>query len=424
MRAIDKMDSIRIVKSKIKVLFMVETVTLAHIARSSSLARSLDPEKFDVTFSFGQAPAMKLPQLDSLQLRRLKTCVDSKLFIRSLANGKLPYTFEVIQSQVEEDLQILNEVKPDVVIGDFRLSLSISSQLVNVPYVNISNSTWADAKTIQVPDLPVVRFFGENIAKKVFKIIQPLIFRQLVKPFNLVAKKYNVESQRSLMDYYCGGDYTFFADLPGLIESEGLAKNWYEIGPIKFEAEMPPPNWTSNISKDLPLVYVNMGSSGDGRVLERIVEGLLLLPVTVVLGRAGEKINLPKNDRLFSEDYLPSNAFLKRADLFIGNGGSLSGYAALAEGVPVLSIPSNLDQMNFSQAIVNLGGGRRLRIEQVTSQQIKTTVSEMLNSSTLKENVSKLKAKIEKTDAFRFLDQFLSDHFACGDLSKQAQKNQ
>ena len=45
----------------------------------------------------------------------------------------------------------------------------------------------------------------------------------------------------------------------------------------------------------------------------------------------------------------------------MSNGGSTTGYQALAEGRPVLGIPFNLDQYLASQAIERTGAGLVVR---------------------------------------------------------------
>src|SRR5438309_11465761 len=43
-------------------------------------------------------------------------------------------------------------------------------------------------------------------------------------------------------------------------------------------------------------------------------------------------------------DYLPAHLAARRAAVVVSNGGSTTGYQALAEGRPILGIAANLDQ--------------------------------------------------------------------------------
>ena len=54
---------------------------------------------------------------------------------------------------------MIREVEPDVVVGDFRLSLSVSARVAGVPYLAITNAYWSPyaRQRFPLPELPVVR---------------------------------------------------------------------------------------------------------------------------------------------------------------------------------------------------------------------------------------------------------------------------
>ena len=56
-------------------------------------------------------------------------------------------------------------------------------------------------------------------------------------------------------------------------------------------------------------------------------------------------------------DFVPGELLSSQALFVVTNGGSSTGYQALAAGVPVLGIPSNLDQYLATQAITLRSGG-------------------------------------------------------------------
>jgi UDP:flavonoid glycosyltransferase YjiC (YdhE family) len=64
----------------------------------------------------------------------------------------------------------------------------------------------------------------------------------------------------------------------------------------------------------------------------------------------------------------------------ITNGGSSTGYQALAAGVPVLGIPSNLDQYLAMQAIERAGAGVTLRSGGLRADEVRQAAIRLLDA--------------------------------------------
>lgn len=45
-----------------------------------------------------------------------------------------------LRKYVEADLRVLDEIAPDLVVGDLRISLSVSARLAGIPYIAIANA--------------------------------------------------------------------------------------------------------------------------------------------------------------------------------------------------------------------------------------------------------------------------------------------
>ena len=58
----------------------------------------------------------------------------------------------------------MRRVRPGVVVGDFRLSLSISARLAGIPYVALINAHWSPWSTqrFPLPELPIVNVFQKT----------------------------------------------------------------------------------------------------------------------------------------------------------------------------------------------------------------------------------------------------------------------
>jgi UDP:flavonoid glycosyltransferase YjiC (YdhE family) len=335
---------------RIRILFLCESVTLAHVARPLALALALDPLRFDVHLACDDRYGF-LPKDSGCRWHNLKS-ISSHQFLRALAKGSPVYDAKTLRDYVEADLELISEIQPDVVVGDFRLSLAVSASVAGVPYATITNAYWspyADPK-YTVPDLPFVRILGPTLGQALFDAVRPVAFALHTRPLNRVRREHGLQDLGlSLGATYTYADLTLYADIPEVIPTTDLPANHSYIGPIAWQPGIPFPEWWDRVPADKPVVYLTLGSSGQAEALPGVLESLARLPVTVMAATAG-RIRLespPKNT--FVADYLPGNDAAKRADLVICNGGSPTTSQALQAGVPVIGIASNLDQyLNMS----------------------------------------------------------------------------
>src|SRR6188508_1566703 len=124
-----------------RVLFIAEAVTLAHVGRMMSLAESLDPDRYEATVAFDSRYAAAAG-MSAVPVLPIQT-IPAVQFFKALAGGSPIYGWRDLVQYVEDDRALIRKVRPDVVVGDFRLSLVASAQLENVPYVTVTNAYWS-----------------------------------------------------------------------------------------------------------------------------------------------------------------------------------------------------------------------------------------------------------------------------------------
>ena len=110
--------------------------------------------------------------------------------------------------------------KPDLVIGDFRLSLSVSARVAGIPYVNVTNAYWSPFARPQfrMPSLPLGRLLSAGLADAAFAIARPIAFAAHALPLNRVRRAFGLPGLGSdVRRVYCDGDLTLYADIPELI---------------------------------------------------------------------------------------------------------------------------------------------------------------------------------------------------------------
>lgn len=387
------------VKEKTRILFVAEAVTLAHVARPAALAAALDPERYDVHFAHCPRYADLLGQATFTE--HYIESVTPEQFTAALAAGKPLYDLETLTAYVEQDLRLLAEINPDVVIGDFRISLGVSAELAGIPYVTISNACWSPytLQKFTVPELPLTRMFGPRVGQWLFSIGRPLAFAAHCLPMRQLRRKYHIESLGfDLRKVYTHADYTLYADIPALYQMAQLPRNHRVIGPVIWSPEGSLPDWWESLPLGRPLVYVTLGSSGHAALLPGLMAALAQLEVTVMLSTAGVKLECALPDNVFVAPYLPGEEAAKRADLVICNGGSPTTHQALAHGKPLIGIAGNLDQYLNMQTLVGVGAGVCLRSGCLTPERLRQTVGQVMQNEEFRAVARSLAVTIEQNN--------------------------
>lgn len=398
------MDSLK----KKKILFIGEDLTLAHVIRPFVLANSLDPDNFEIVFASGGKYASYIKNL-KCSIIAIQT-LSSRLFFHRLSKGQPIYTVDEIRQSVEDDLRLFKEYKPDIVVGDFRLSLGISTLKASVPYISLSNAFWSEYSTtpFPTPELPLNKIIGTKLTSFLIKLFVPFIFRFHARPFNKVRSEYGLPSFSNLKDVYTYGDWTLYLDIPLLAPTSGLPDNHNYLGPLVWSPDDPLPTWWDRLPDDIPVIYVTAGSSGDTRVVGEIIKAIEDLKLVAMISTAGRfnSVNLSKN--IFEENFIPGTEAAKRADIVICNGGTATTYQALACGTPVIGIPFNADQYLFMHEVVKQGAGAVIRSGQISCESVKESIKNILENQTFKDNAIKIQKEIEELNLESRFSEFIS----------------
>lgn len=382
-------------RSKQRILFIAEAVTLAHVARLVGLARSLASDQYEICLAcdpryndlIGDLPFPVVP---------VQT-IPSAQFFQALAHGRAIYSTGDLIGYVEEELRLFDTFRPDVVVGDFRLSLDISAKVHGTPYVTITNAYWSPYAKLRfpVPDIPLARILGVPLAQKLFDWARPFAFALHALPLNRTRRKYGLASlSHDLRQVYTHADYTLYADIAEIVPTSPLPKNHRFIGPVPWSPSRPPPNWWDSLPADRPIVYVTLGSSGPGSLLPVVLAALADLPLTVIAATAGrmEPGAVPGNARI--AEFLPGEQAAERARMVICNGGSPTSYQGLLAGKPIVGIASNLDQYLNMSLMESAGAGMLLRSGKASPAAVRQAVMAVLDNQAMAARAENLKSVI------------------------------
>ena len=395
--------------SRKRILFVAENVTLAQVVRLVALARELPTERYEVHFACGSFSPVAFAGTSFA--RWTIPTIDGQDSLRRLERGQRIYETRLLARYVAAELDLIERVRPDLVIGDFRLSLAISAPLSGVRLATLINAYWspfAEREAFPVPDHPMVKLLGVALAERYFPQALPKVFAHFAAPVNALRKRHGLAPVGSLLEVLTHGDYTLYPDVPELCPTSGLPSSHRYLGAIEWSPDVPVPDCLNEHGTE-PLVYVTLGSSGKIEVLDAVLEALSGLPVIGLLATAGRvrAAHLPANVR--AVDFVPGVLAAGAARFVVTNGGSSTGYQALRQGRPVLGIASNLDQYLAMSAIRRAGAGVLVRAGSATVQELSSAMQTLLESSELESGATAVAQAFARVDCHARFAQFLND---------------
>ena len=144
-----------------------------------------------------------------------------------------------------------------------------------------------------------------------------------------------------------------------------------------------------------PVVVVTQGTQTNhdlSQLIEPALTGLADLDVTVVaaVGREVEALSiaLPENAR--AAEFIPFDALLPKADLYLTNGGAGGIHQALSAGVPVVVAGLTEDKPANAVRVAYHGLGLDLQTATPTPEALAEATEKVLKDAEIRENVQRL----------------------------------
>jgi UDP:flavonoid glycosyltransferase YjiC (YdhE family)/pyruvate/2-oxoglutarate dehydrogenase complex dihydrolipoamide acyltransferase (E2) component len=374
-----------------RVLFVAEAVTLAHVGRASALAAMVDRSRYTPLLAWHPRYNQLLGQLSD-EFYPLES-ISSEQFVDRLRTARPVYDFHTMEEYATWELEVFREARPDVVVGDFRLSLATSARIAGLPYINVINAHWSPFARPRfiVPESPPVGLLGPRIGQLIFDIARPFFFLAYANDFNRLAEKFGRPSfGYDLREIYCEGDRTLYPDIPEVTPTRDLPPTHRYLGPVAWSPALPLPSFCDSLDRDRPLVYVTLGTSGNVDLVPCILDVLSKLDAQVVCATGGRIDLESRSEDHHLVDFVSGDAMCGRADLLVFNGGVGGTQQALAAGIPSVGIPSNLDQYLNMYFVERAGIGKLVRSDRATERQLTATIRQLLEDQTYRRRAEEL----------------------------------
>lgn len=399
-----------------KILMMIEGVTTAHTSRSLIIAKSLAKQGHKVILASTVLDSiLKNETPADIQLLEIPNGITPSQFSKKLHNGEFPYTVDQLKKYVEVDCTFLKNENPDVVFGDFRLSLQVSAKLADTPYVNLTNIIWSpySAKTAVVPEVPptrVLKSFGITVGK----LVLPMILNSILTKLNEFRSSYGLDPVKSLEEFYTQGDYIAYLDDENLMSSSVLPSHHCFLGPVVYRSHnssVELKQKLNSLPKNKNVILVTPGSSGNSKAFQKSLNYLVNSEYEVLVAGvnpSSTNVKWPTADNIHYVGFVNLADVLPLVDAVVANGGSPMSYMSLQFQKPILNLPSNMDQHFNSQAFDQKNVSRTLRTELVSKTQLFAKLKELTTSEWIQQNLAAFAKNISHSQLEQNLSQLLA----------------
>ena len=381
-----------------KLLFFAHAVTMAHFARPLKWIEGLDPELFDIYLA-------SHPKFRNLSPKTGVTfldlnCIDAVKFEQIVLHAAPIYDAKTFEEHIEEDIRLIEQIQPEVVIGDFRHSLTVSCRVKKTKYINLTNAYWHPGIKLPfpLPEAPIVRILGEGPAKLLLGLFLPLALKINFFKMAFALRKSFLKANLKFTDYrqvITDGDVTLYCDTPELVPLKKQLPHEKFVGPLVWSMPVEVPDWWKTLDPSKRRIFITLGSSGHAHSLPMIIQALEKLDIEIIVALAGKRPKLPTSHNVFVTDFLPIKAACQNSDLVICNGGSPLVHAALSYGVPTIGVVCNNDQLLNMAHIQKRGAGLLLRYWNLNDKKMTTAVNEILNNPHYREQAKKIQTEFD-----------------------------
>ena len=277
------------------------------------------------------------------------------------------WTEDVVARSIAAEMEALEEDAPDVVVGDFRPTLGISTRSRGTPFVAINGAELT--RGFAYPEaLPRIRGFPRRLVDETPSASAPALIRAFFcnagRHLRHAAERHGVAlpGEGSLIDAWTG-DVNLVPDAPELMPlSAGAPPCCHFIGPALRRLGGADQTLARHLDTPLPLVYVTFGSTGiardDDATISTIVDAFAGRPVQIVMTTGGQfDVGRVLPDNFFVTDIADGLSLARRAAVTLCAGGKGTVYQSLSQGTPVVCLPRNHDQWYISRRVERVGVG-------------------------------------------------------------------
>lgn len=382
----------------LKIVIFPLSWVLAHVGRTVEIGKTLRARGHEVVFAGADAdhPMSRLNHAKLNGFRTVKVMEPHwpTAWARFERFGMAAGIFDFLTHQrwapldaiVEDIIRVINEEKPDLIVGDGSVGVTTAGHITGVPAAGVLNS------------YNTFFFRPGSMYRQVIEWGNRLVWSRIRER---VFQKYGL-NQPDAIDLLCNAPL-LSPDLAEFHHPHGHYPNWHAIGPIVSNPPFPMPKWYEELNDGTTNIYITMGSTGllDG-LLRRTYDTLGRAPYRFVVTTGGQvsaetEAMAPKNFRFAT--YAPGSDIMAHCKAVVYQGGNGTMYQALGAGVPMLALPSHLEQQVCSKIAVDKGFGIQANARRITGPQLLRHIETLLSDSSYRANAWRYREGVRHSSA-------------------------
>ena len=376
-------------------IFAVAGYNLAETGRMIEIARAAR-KHFDILFASYGGQFEQLIEGQGFRLVRMEPRLTPERLarLRVVLSGETLNTVgylsaEELEARVPREMAFFEELKPAAVLTGWCLSVTLSTRVAKVPFVNVLHSTtvreyyeaglqsWPDRS-----DFGFVRRLFRNDEERMCRWISRLVLKLAagVRAFNTVGPKYGLPRFKNFIDLI-EGDHTLLADIPEWVGFPEVRPSLHYVGPLPARIDWPIPDEVTSMSRDKPIVYFAMGSSGKPALVAEILAGFegaayrVIAPIESHIEQM--TVEIPEN--VVVTGFLPAHKVNPMADVSVIHGGQNTVMNACLSGTPIVGIGMHPEQQANLDACVRKGFAIRLSKKRATASDVLAAIERLLH---------------------------------------------
>lgn len=397
-----------------------ETFNLGETSRGVEVARALRDDGHEVRFmgySHRYADYIRDAGFPLDLLTPELSEADADQLIRADQGKTLrhPFTTEVVRERVASELELIESWRPDAIVIGTTLSMFLSARIAGVPLIYVrpwpmSSGHLRTMRSYPVSRVPVLNRMAAGLLRGVVGRVgfKPRSFRQ-------VAAEHRLDLPRLTIDAI-DGDLNLIASLFPHLDGRPLQPNEKSVGPIFARSDSPLPESVAALARRTrPVVYVGLGSSGNGRLARRILTRLGdcdvdVLTSTGTLLSPAQRRGLPGNVAV--HDFLPAHRLGGLIDAAVIHGGEGTVQTMCSIGVPFAGIGLQAEQRINIDECVRHGNALALTPRQVRRGMLPGVVDTLLHDAALRDTAADLAVTMSDLDGAATSARLIADYVA------------
>jgi MGT family glycosyltransferase len=310
-----------------------------------------------------------------------------------------------VESQVEDLQQVLASFQPDVLVTDPFVWAPVlvlrETQATPVAVLSFFGGSMVPGPDAPPPGLglPSPRNWRSKTTSLLVRSVLGLATSGIRRACEKIRRRYGLPplnepyfataSRVPLHMVTCSPEYDY--------ERKDLPSTVHYVGPCVYNPPAPRQGWAERLTGDHPVIYVSEGTCQVRKpvVLMSAVAGLGGGSYQVVISTGKQRsftaVDLGAPARNVTvETWVSQSELLPLASAIVTNGGSGTVRAALQQGLPMVVVPMEWDQLENAQRVAEAGAGIRLSVAECTGPRLRQAVDQLLSSPPYRANARKL----------------------------------